>query len=212
MLCDDCLADFRPVSPATCSVCGGVTSHPKVCPRCRQTPWVIDGIRSAVYLEDGARKAIHRFKYGNLPSLATSLANVMVEHWLSSPLPADLVVSVPLHIARQRERGYNQADLLARTFAQNVGLPVARGVLKRVRHTRAQVGLSAAHRLANVHGAFQCELPRQNRSGETLNLEGQRILIIDDVCTTGATLEACSVALKAVGADHIWGLTLACAV
>jgi ComF family protein len=128
----------------------------------------------------------------------------MADYWLENPMPVDLVAPVPLHPAHQRERGYNQADLLARVFGRMIGMPVGAVGLRRVRHTRSQMSLNAADRRENVHAAFSYQA-RDNVHG----VSGQRVLIVDDVCTTGSTLEACSVALKAAGAAGVWGFTLA---
>lgn len=137
--------------------------------------------------------------------MAGILARLMADYWLANPMPVDALVSVPLHPARQRERGYNQTELLARALGDMIDLPVAKIGLRRVRHTLPQMSLDAADRRENVQGAFVCR-PQEEGGGE---LSNRRILIIDDVCTTGSTLEACSLALKAGGASSVWGFTLA---
>ena len=199
-----------------------------ICAACRQFPPPINGIRSVLLLEDGARQAIHFFKYRNRPSMADALAEIMAEAWQAAPLPADIVTAVPLHVARERERGYNQANLLARSFARLVDKPVSTDILTRVRHTKTQVGLSAIERQKNVSGAFVCRSgksptqpsdnsPHFNEASRAAapsttyqsSVQGKQILVIDDVCTTGATLTACSLALKQGGATAVWGLTLA---
>jgi ComF family protein len=199
------------VLPPICPVCGRSTNSAVVCPSCRQLPLAINGIRSVVVLENAARQAIHRFKYGNRPSLAAPLASLMADYWAASPLPADLIVAVPLHVARQRERGYNQAHLLARSLGQVVGLPLATNTLRRTRHTRVQVGLDALQRQINVRDAFACRVPARGEvSGQhRTTVEGRHILLVDDVCTTGATLDACTIALREAGAARVWGFTLA---
>jgi ComF family protein len=177
-----------------------------LCPSCRHRPLAIDGIRSAFRFEGGVRQAIHQLKYRQHHALAATLAGLMAERWRSNPLPADMVVAVPLHPARLRERGYNQAELLAHAFGGMIGLPVMAGGLRRVRHTRPQMSLDAAERRGNVQAAFDYQPPEEG-NGKTAH--GRRILVVDDVCTTGSTLEACSRALKAAGAASVWGFTLA---
>lgn len=186
-----------------------------MCDSCRQAPLAIDGIRSVLRFEGSTRQVIHRFKYGNRPVLATPLAGLMAEYWREQPLPTDVIVPVPLHVARQRQRGYNQAHLLANALGHHIGLPVSGDVLWRVRPTPAQVGLSMAERRANVRGAF-ASLDTANAQGSSIigvnpvhPIRGHRVLVVDDVCTTGATLEACSLALRAAGAASVWGLTVA---
>jgi len=203
-LCDACLQRFPRVEPPLCRSCGKPTAGAPICQSCQQTPLTIDGIRSAVLLEGGAREAVHQLKYNGCSSLAAPLGRVMADHWSMHPLPAGVLVAVPLHIARQRERGYNQAHLLSLEFGRLVGLPAMDGTLKRARNTRAQVGLDASERHANVRDAFVYRAPRHGGG-----VDGQRVLLVDDVCTTGATLEACSVVLKAAGAASVWGYTLA---
>jgi ComF family protein len=169
-------------------------------------------MRSVVLFEREARQAVHLLKYGNRPTLAEPLARLMADYWQGSPIPVDLVTAVPLHPARQRERGYNQADLLARAFGRMIGVPVGSAVLRRVRHTRPQVSLNAAQRRENMQSAFTTTVPTQfsKRQGDdNLVVSGRHVLIIDDVRTTGSTLEACSLALKAAGASSVWGFTLA---
>jgi len=169
-------------------------------------------MRSVVLFEREARQAVHLLKYGNRPTLAEPLARLMADYWQTNPIPVDLVTAVPLHPARQRERGYNQADLLARAFGRMIGVPVGPAVLRRVRHTRSQVSLNAAQRRENVQSAFAAIAPTQfsKRQGDdSFVVSGRRVLVIDDVRTTGSTLEACSLALKAAGASSVWGFTLA---
>ncbi|MHB1357740.1 MAG: ComF family protein, partial [Anaerolineae bacterium] len=123
--------------------------------------------------------------------------------WRSIPAAFNLIVPIPLHPARVRERGYNQSTLLAQALGKRLGIPSAEDVVRRARNTKSQVGLSRSERLQNMTGAF----------ASLRNLAGApRILLIDDVCTTGATLEACAEVLIAAGAGSIHALTLARAI
>lgn len=123
----------------------------------------------------------------------------MEEFLRDFPIPADVIIPVPLHPARERLRGYNQSALLAEQLAVSQKLPMWYNVVERVRATTPQVKLDAAARRENMRDAFTA----------TTQVAGARVLLIDDVCTTGATLEACSIALKRRGAKSVWGLALA---
>ncbi len=149
--------------------------------------------------EGALRELIHLFKYGRMKPLARTLA----AH-LASALPRDhafdLVVPMPLHWRRQWQRGFNQSELLARRTARRRGIPMVNAV-RRTRATAAQAGLSNARRRENVAGAFRVKKPRA--------VDGRRVLLIDDVMTTGATAAACSLALKRAGAKSVVLLALA---
>jgi ComF family protein len=124
----------------------------------------------------------------------------MADYLATNLLPVDVVVPVPLHRRRERDRGFNQSALLARAVATACALPTNEASLMRTRETVPQVGLDIYARRVNVRGAF-----RAGREG----VVGRRVLLIDDVCTTGATMEACAEALAAVGARAVWGFALA---
>jgi ComF family protein len=128
----------------------------------------------------------------------------MTEYWMQHPLPADapvdVIVPVPLHADRLRERGYNQAALLAREMGGRLGIAVDEKALLRRRPTAPQAKLDAKQRKDNVRDAFHCSSDA---------LADKRVLLIDDVCTTGATLDACAIALYESGARSVQALTLA---
>ncbi|MDO8473541.1 MAG: ComF family protein [Dehalococcoidia bacterium] len=161
----------------------------------------MDGIRSPFSFEGTVRQAVHSLKYHNLRGLSHLLAQLIADYWVLNPLPADVLVPVPLHARRLRERGYNQSSLLARYLSQIIGVPEAEGMLVRCKDTPPQARTSSAEqRRLNVSGAFTV----QGRA-----IRGKRVMLIDDVCTSGATLDACAAVLKRVGAVSVWGLTLA---
>ena len=147
------------------------------------------------------RSAIHELKYHNLRAIAPTLAAYMAGYARERKVAADVVVPVPLHPQRTRRRGYNQAELLARALAQSQDAPVATSSLRRTGGQTSQVRTrSMTERRKNVADAFTCT---------DASFSGKRILLIDDVCTTGATLEACAVALRSAGASDVFGLTAA---
>jgi ComF family protein len=145
--------------------------------------------------------AIHAFKYRGRKDLARPLAGYLIAYLQTHPLPFDGLVPVPLHPERRAARGFNQSELLAHAVGSALGLPVYEGVIARVRATPPQVHLKRQQRLENVKDAFAATVPGALRGG--------RFLLIDDVCTTGATLQAAAQALHEAGADEIWALTVA---
>jgi ComF family protein len=153
----------------------------------------------SIFEENPIRPAIHVLKYQNHQAVAAVLAGLLADAYRRYALAVDLIMPVPLHPARLKERGYNQSELLASQLGQLLQLPVNSTKLQRIKKTEAQVGLGAGERQKNVAGAFAVKT----------TLQDQSILLIDDVCTTGSTLDACAVALKAAGAASVWGLTLA---
>jgi ComF family protein len=198
--CRDCQQKVEYLVPPLCPLCGYPSLDNLLCHRCQQSPLAIDGIRSVAFFEGPLRRAMHKLKYQGLRTVAVPLGQMMSAYWQREPLPADVIVPVPLHRRRLRQRGYNQAGLLAQVLGQEIGLPVHEDWLVRTKATSSQVDLDAAERKQNVAEAFQCK----NREA----IVGCRVLLIDDVCTTGATLEACSLALRQAGAQSVWALTL----
>ncbi|MSQ22801.1 MAG: ComF family protein [Dehalococcoidia bacterium] len=201
-LCQKCLAELPRVEPPFCFLCGQPGRlMMRLCPSCWERPLEIDGIRAPYRMEGAIRQVVHGLKYQYVRALAPDLGHLLSEFIAGSNLPADVLVPVPLHPRRERSRGYNQSLLLARETGKVVGLPVDDKALRRIRATPSQARSSSQkERRANVANAF---------AAETSLAEGRRILLVDDVCTTGATPEACAIALKEAGATSVWGLTLA---
>jgi len=147
------------------------------------------------------RQAILQFKYKDVKALAAPLGALMEEYLRAHPLPATVLVPVPLHPRRLRERGYNQSLLLARELGRLASMPIVERTLVRIKNTPPQTRTKSAYeRQRNTARAFSCR---------SQLLRGKRVLLIDDVCTSSATLNACARALKAGGAASVWGLTLA---
>jgi ComF family protein len=147
------------------------------------------------------RKSVHELKYRGLKAISPCLAELLADYLKENPVPGEALVSVPLHPRRLRERGYNQSVLLAGELGKRVGLPVIEDCLTRVKQAQPQVrAVDVEERRRNVADAFVCRDERVNN---------KQIILIDDVCTSGATLESCATALKRSGATSVWGLTLA---
>lgn len=198
--CDDCLNEVHQVSPPICEICGTPAYRSGVCERCRVQPPHYRAIRSWGVFGGPLRQAIHRMKYQHDVGLGEVLARPLTSLLRKLDWEFDTVLPVPLGVARRRERGYNQAALLARPIALELGVSYLPRALDRVKETRSQVGLNLSQRRENVRDAFRAQ------SGK---VTGKGILVIDDVTTSGSTLEACAVALSSAGAGRVYGLTLA---
>jgi ComF family protein len=201
--CEACYASLPWLPPDVCPRCAQISRLGGLCSRCQRLgPSGLASVRAACDYGGLARTAIHQLKYRHGRVLAKLLARVLAESLARRPLDADIVVPVPLSQRRLRERGYNQSELIARELhaVSNLPPPSSQPLL-RVRETRPQVGLSAAERRENVRGAFACPEPAA--------LEGRRVLLLDDVMTTGATLRACADELSAAGATMVMALVVA---
>jgi len=204
LLCAESIASFERISGPCCPVCGEPHTHEGLCHRCREHRRAFDSIQSAFLFTGGIRKAIHAFKYQRQHHLAKHFVGAMIGEFSAATFDSMILCAVPLHPKRELERGYNQAALLAMELARAWSLPLAAAdALERTRDTQSQVGLDFSARRANVGEAFRAS---QDVFG------GRGVLVVDDVCTTGATLDACARALRDAGADHVRAVTLARAV
>jgi ComF family protein len=200
-VCRECLGKLPTLLSPLCPNCGRPQASGIVCPDCRRRQTEIDGIRSPFRFDEVIRKAIYELKYRNLKAISPCLAELLADYLRSNPLPGDALVCVPLHPRRLRERGYNQSSLLARELGKRIDLPVIEDCLIRVKQAQPQVKAGdVEERRRNVADAFACRDEK---------VSGKQIILIDDVCTSGATLESCAAALKSKGAVSVWGLTLA---
>ena len=155
------------------------------------------------------RHALHQLKYGGETRLARPLGAAIARRWARAGAGGDVLVPVPVHADRARQRGYDQAELLARAAAAALGLPCA-PILERARATIAQFDLDRETRATNVRGAFRLEpRPAGNPAPSRPPLEGRWIVLVDDVVTTGATLTACAAPLLAAGAVGVSAVTVA---
>ncbi len=159
-----------------------------------------DGAYSFGFYDGTLRRLIHLFKFDRVASLAGPLGGDLVRA-LPPDRQFDVIVPMPLHWYRRWQRGFNQSELLAAAVGRRMGLPVVKGTLRRKRHVAPQSGLSRAARRRNVAGLFSVS--------DRAAVAGRRVLLVDDVLTTGATAQAAARALKSAGAAQIFVLTLA---
>lgn len=200
-ICPSCEAALPRVRPPVCPLCGKPQPQAALCPGCWGWRPAINGIRSPFTFDGSIRRAIHDLKYHNLRALSATLAGQLARHLSENPMPAEVLVPVPLHPARLRERGYNHSALLAKDLGATSGIPVDEGTLVRKKNSEPQAKTnSVEQRRENVAQAFAV----RDRA-----LKGKKVLLIDDVCTSGATLNSCAAALIKGGASSVWGLTLA---
>ena len=205
-LCDSCFAGVTLLESPLCPLCGYPFLHGScsdhLCGTCTLVRPAFDAARGAVLFDGVIRELIHQFKYSGKTMLRRPLALLAADQlnqFVSDSGP-NIVIPVPLHKKRLRQRGFNQAILLGEIFAKRWELPLLRNTLRRVRWTEPQVNLSAAERLENVKGAFAVS--------SSSDLSGKKILLVDDVYTTGSTVKECAKILKHAGAEAV----IACAV
>lgn len=200
-VCPECAEMVKFISPPFCTICGipfksdAVKSH--TCGDCMKKKRHFSWARGVLLYNDATSKAIHKFKYGKDTTFSMALGTIISEH--PDIKGFDLILPVPLHIQRLKERGFNQSLLLARHVGKVHGIPVDFDALKRTRWTEPQVNLKGRERKINVKGAFEV----------VKDVRGKRVLLVDDVYTTGATVSECSKVLKKSGVKDVCVLTLA---
>jgi competence protein ComFC len=202
-----CWRQIRFIRPPFCERCGlpypGDLTTTFECANCREMDLHFSSARSAVVARSVVLETIHRYKYSRAMWFEPFLADLLVRE--AAPALRDqgwnLIVPVPLHPVKEREREFNQAERLARHLSIATKIPLNTRVLRRVTPTMTQTRLTRQERAINMHGAFEV------RHG--VRLSGTRIVIIDDVFTTGATTSACAQALRAAGADEVSVWTVA---
>lgn len=203
-VCQACWSRVEAIKGPFCTKCGNpLEGGTEGCLNCQGKEFSFTGVRALTSFGELPQRVIHLLKYRRKKSIGERLGRMLADVVGDDPrlIRADLIVPVPLHRSRERERGYNQSELIARSLGDALKKPVYEDILVRRRRTRSQATLSAVERRRNVSGAFLVERPEQ--------VEGRRIALVDDVVTTGATADACSEALLDAGAEDIFVVVVA---
>lgn len=208
-VCKECILRIKPINTPFCTRCGLPLSpsflevEEAFCKECRTYPRYFYQARYTAFYEGVMKECIHLFKYERKISLAKPLGELMVRliKWQWDGIDFDLIVPVPLHSRRKRERGFNQAELLAQRIKELLSLPIDIDNLIRTRFTQSQTTLSRRERLRNVRFAFKIR--------DRGVFDKKMVLLIDDIFTTGATINECARVLKEAGSREVYALALA---
>ena len=205
-LCAQCWQQMTFISKPYCEICCvpfPTQLKEKICPFCQEDKPVYDMVRSVVRFDDFSARLVHALKYNDHTELAPALARLIVNSGQEVLSDADYIVPVPLHRRRLRQRKFNQAQLLAKFISRVTGIKTIPDLLIRTKDIPSQSGLNRRQRITNVCTAFSIDPRHANL------IRGSRIIIVDDVVTTGATLNECSKCLLLAGSSKVYGLSFA---
>ncbi len=206
-LCRNCQKEILPVEMQVCPQCNRINSGGRYCQHCRKGK-ILKGIIAASYYEEGPiREIIHNFKYNSVTELKDILVKLLFDVYKKAALPIEIITYAPMHPLRQAKRGYNQAEILAMTLAKKIKIPCEKLLIK-AKKTKRQVELTGKKRRENLKGVFKVASPWLVGLGPK-SIKNKNILIVDDITTTGATLNECAYVLKNAGATGVWGLVVA---
>ena len=200
--CDECLKKIEYIEEdKCCSLCGTSLKITNICPHCRENKREFDIARSVCKYNDFMAQMISKFKYHNNPYMSNTFAHMLSKKFKEMNVTVDYVIAVPITQKRRRERGFNQAYLIAKTFSEENNLKLLEDVLIKNSDKKHQAELDYRERQQNIVGSFKV----QNKK----LIAGKTILIIDDVLTTGATTSACATVLKKAKAKNVFVLCVA---
>lgn len=206
-ICDNCFSGLPVLTHPFCSICGvpfaSKVEEDHLCEKCIRTRPFYDELRAPYLYEDRIMEAIHRLKYSGKSYLAKSFGSLLADflkEWIND-IDGMIMIPVPLHKRKLRQRGFNQSVLLVRLTAGILDMETDYFTLRRIRYTETQTGLTLEERRKNVKGAFEVT--------DNSILNGKSVILVDDVATTGNTINECARVLKKAGCERVFGLTLA---
>lgn len=206
-ICSDCLSKLEKIESPACEICNKSLSHNPnltICEECIRDKRSFEKLRSPFYYRGTVKKLIHDYKYCNKTYYYKLFGYILVQYMKENNYTSfDYIISVPLHKIKLRKRGYNQSKLIAKYIEKNINISYIESLI-RVQNTKKQSNLSKYSRQKNLENAFDIKSNKVARL-----IEGKKILIIDDIFTTGATANECSKVLKFHGANEVFVLTLA---
>jgi ComF family protein len=197
-LCIKCKKEILLVSAQICPECRRLSDGGRYHPECRKDISLQGIIVSAYYKEGPTKELIHNFKYNSVTELKGCLGKMISK--AGKDIQADLITFTPLHPRRLAQRGYNQAEILALEASRRLKIPCL-DLLRKITHTKRQVGLRGTQRRKNLEGVFRIK-------NQELSIKNKKIVIVDDITTTGTTLNECAKVLKEAGAKEVWGLVI----
>lgn len=225
-ICDSCLEQIKEIEPPFCAKCGRSfvsenafnNIEKPVCGKCQNKGSNVkyESVLSLGEYNGTLKEIIHIYKYNKKEQLKKILSEVLIKkiEMKHEFLKADMLIPVPLHWIRKRSRGFNQSEELGRCISESLKIPM-KNLLKRKRNTRPQIGLSGDERIKNIRGAFKVSLIAKRiwkaSNGSRFNFEGKSVILVDDVVTTGATVNECAKVLKKAGAREVIVVCLAIA-
>ncbi len=200
LLCEECIRDAPSPNRVACQKCGEpVGEYASLCGECVALPPPLDRFVPIFRYGGPARSAVLALKYRGVTALASEMGQAIADHPFAARARNDCIAPVPMHRDRLRERGYNQAELIARSVAESIEVPFISHAIEKVRSTPSQVHLTRQERSKSLAGAFVANF----------DFEGAHVLLVDDVCTTGNTLMNCASALKRAGARRVSAVVFA---
>lgn len=198
--CKDCQESVHTITEPICPLCGYPSIKTEICSNCQETPPPYTALRSWAEYEGPLREALHNLKYKNDLELGNVFSSALVTIIRALNWNFDFIIPMPISPNHYKVRGYNQSMVIARPIALALGISIANNLVERNKETRSQVNLNREERFKNLQSAF---------SANSAKLLNKKVLLVDDICTTGATISSCSKTLKDAGCSEIYCLTVA---